>query len=45
MVLLAKTLATTVVDPKSIEAFVACCMIALNKNLDVKRTVAGEILR
>ena len=31
MGLLSKNLATTLVDPKSIEAFVACCLFALNK--------------
>ena len=35
MVLLVKNVATTLVDPKSIEAFVACCLIALNENSDL----------
>ena len=45
MVLLAKNLATTLVDPKSIEAFVACRLIALNKNPGVRPIGVGEILR
>ena len=45
MVLLAKNLATTFVDPKSIEAFVACRLIVLNKNPGVRPIGVGEILR
>ena len=45
MVLLAKNLATTLVDPNTIEAFVACRMIALNKNPGVRPIGVGEILR
>ena len=45
VVLLAKNLATTLVDPKSIEAFVACRLIALNKNPGVRPIGVGEILR
>ena len=45
MVLLSKNLPTTLVDPRSIEAFVACRLIALNKNLGVRPIGVGEILR
>ena len=45
MVLLAKNLATTLVDPKSIEAFLACRLIALSKNPRVRSIGTGEILR
>ena len=45
MVLLAKKFATTLVNPKSIEAFVACRLIALNKNPGVRPIGVGEILR
>ena len=45
MVLLSKNLPTTLVDPRSIEAIVACRLIALNKNLGVRPIGVGEILR
>ena len=45
MVLLAKNLANTLVGPKSLEAFVACRLIALSKDPGVRSIGAGEILR
>ena len=44
MVLLSENLATTFLDPKSIEAFVACSLIALNKNPGFRPIDVGEIL-
>ena len=44
MALLSKNLATTLVDPKSIEAFVACCLFVINKTPGVRPIGVGEIL-
>ena len=42
---LARTLASTIVDPKSIEALTTCRLIPLNKNPGVRLIGVGEILR
>ena len=45
MVLLSKNLATNLVDRKSIEDFVACRLVTLNKNWEVTPISVDEILR
>ena len=42
---LARTLASTLVDPKSIKALTTCRLIPLNKNPDVRPIGVGEVLR
>ena len=42
---LARKLATEVTDPKTLEAYVACRLIPLNKNPGVRPIGVGEILR
>ena len=42
---IAKHLAGTIVDPKSIEAFLSCRLIPLNKNPGVRPIGIGEVLR
>ena len=43
--ILAKRLATTMVDPSSIEALTACRLIPLNKNPGIRPIGIGEVLR
>ena len=43
--ILAKKLATCLVDPNSIDAFVACRLIPLNKNPGVRPIGIGEVLK
>ena len=43
--ILAKTLATTIIDPATIEALTACRLIPLNKNPGVRPIGVGEVLR
>ena len=42
---LARTLASTLVDPKSIKALTTCRLIPLNKNPGVRPIGVGEVLR
>ena len=42
---LARFLATQIVDPRTLEAFVACRLIPLNKNPGVRPIGVGEVLR
>ena len=43
--ILAKKIAISIVDPSCLEAFVACRLIPLNKNLGVRPIGVGEVLR
>ena len=45
LALLAKKLSSDVVHPKSIESFVACRLIPLNKNPGIRPIGIGEIIR
>ena len=42
---LAKKLATTIVDPSTLEAYIACKLIPLNKNPGIRPIGVGETLR
>ena len=43
--ILARTLASNIVDPKSIETLISCRLIPLNKNPGVRPIGVGEVLR
>ena len=43
--ILARNIATSIIDPSCLEAFVACRLIPLNKNAGVRPIGVGEILR
>ena len=43
--ILARNIATSIIDPSCLEAFVACRLIPLNKNPGVRPIGVGEILR
>ena len=45
IVVLAKTLVSTIVDPKSVKALINCRLIMLNKNPGVRSISAGEVSR
>ena len=45
IVILARNIATSIIDPSCLEAFVACRLIPLNKNPGVRPIGVGEILR